>query len=105
MAMDAYGNYLPQPGDPTQLGGTGQLLVGQIPAGGSAGQVLTKGSGSNFDLVWAAGGGAGTDFNLDGAVDPTSNPSDTTKTWLYANTATGTFWVWPANAVAWQQIV
>jgi hypothetical protein len=51
------------------------------------------------------GGGAGTNYNLDGVVDPTSNPSDITKTWTYTNTVTESFWVWPANGAAWVQIV
>lgn len=52
-----------------------------------------------------SGGGIGVDYNLDGVVDPTADPDDTTKTWTYTNTVSGTFWVWKSNGVAWQQIV
>lgn len=56
-------------------------------------------------LCMGGGTGISTNYNLDGAVDPVAAPADTTKTWTYTNTATGTFWVWPKNGAAWQQIV
>ena len=40
---------------------------GLVPAGGSAGQVLTKNSGADFDTGWGPGGGGGSP-NLDGGI-------------------------------------
>jgi hypothetical protein len=39
-----------------------------VPAGGSAGQVLTKDSGSDYDTSWQPGGGAGAVVSVNGAV-------------------------------------
>jgi len=66
---------------------TTQKILGEIIAGGGGG----------------GGGGSGT--NTDGVVDPTAAPTNTGVTNLYVNTATGTVWVWPANAGAWSQII
>ena len=42
-------------GGDVKVGVSGQL----VPAGGTAGQVLTKNSGTDYDVKWAAGGGGG----------------------------------------------
>ena len=38
----------------------------RVPSGGSSGDVLTKGSGTDYDVAWAAptaGGGSNSDYN------------------------------------------
>lgn len=50
-------------------------------------------------------GGGATNYILDGAADPSSDPSDTAENWLYVNTTTGTLWTWPGGGSAWVQRV
>lgn len=66
--------------------------------------VLQKILGATID-AGSGGGGGGTGGNSDGIVDPTVAPTSPTVTNYYTNTVAGTFWIWPANGAAWQQIV
>lgn len=103
---DANGNYVPDMTAPIGLGSVGVTASGVVPVGGSTDQVLAKRSAADYDLKWVTPGvGTAVDFNLDGTVDPSSSPSDTSKSWLYTNTVTGTLWCWKAGGSSWQQLV
>ena len=51
------------------------------------------------------GGGGGSGVVSDGVVDPVAAPADPSVANWYINTAAGTAWLWPANGVAWSQII
>lgn len=53
----------------------------------------------------ATGGGASTNYNLQGVVDPVAAPADPAQAWTYTNTAAGTFWIWDIIGATWTQLV
>ena len=58
------------------------LGIHEIPSGGSTGQVLTKSSGTNYDVAWttpSGGGGGVTDVKVDGTSVVTSNVANIPK--------------------------
>lgn len=75
-----------------ELDATGKVPTSQLPSqhvlpsGGSSGQVLTKNSGTDYDVEWATPSGGG-----DGSViDDNSGEGDTDVTWS-ANKIHGEF--------------
>lgn len=65
---------------------TSDLSIHDIPSGGSSGQVLTKNSGTNYDVTWTTPSGSGvSDVKINGASVVSSGvatiPKATNSTW------------------------
>lgn len=60
---------------------TSITIIDDVPNGGATGQVLTKASNADYDLVWAsaaAGGGSGTVTSVSAGIGLTSTPNPIT---------------------------